>query len=48
MNRRLLPSVLGCLVVSTLVLSAGPVFAGGDVTVTAKSAEAVAAFARRP
>ena len=44
MNRMFLPSVLGCLVVSTLVLSGGPAFAAGAVSVTTKSPEAAAAF----
>jgi len=45
MNRRLLPILLGCLVVSTLVLNSGQALAAGAATVTAKSPEAVAAYA---
>ena len=44
MNRRFLPIVVGCALVSAFLLSARPSLAGGDVTVTAKSPEAVAAL----
>lgn len=42
---RILPIFLGCLTASTLVLSAGQALAGAAITVTAKSPEAVSAFA---
>jgi tetratricopeptide (TPR) repeat protein len=43
--KRFLPTLVGCLAVAALVLSARPALAGDAVSVTAKSLEAAAAFA---